>query len=105
MPTASLNAKVDMILKTLQRLGHYDRTEIHGHELGATTGIEKSTSYDFDVAVTPLSLNLRDDLSIYSAPVTKDPVVHEAKTLAKQDLYKAVKLLLYSLKILVREYL
>jgi hypothetical protein len=105
MPTASLNAKVDKILNIVQRLGHYDRTEIQGHILGATTGIEKSTPNDLEVAATPLSLNLRDDLSLYSAPVTKDPAVHEAKTLAKQDLYKAVKLLLYSLKILVREYL
>lgn len=94
-----------MILNSVQRLANYDSTEIQRQELGVKASIKTSSFNDLDVAIKPLSLTLRDDLSLHSALLTKDPAVLEAKTLAKQDLSKAIDLLLYSLKILVQEYL
>jgi hypothetical protein len=73
---ASLNTKIDMIHLAVQHLGQLNNIKIQGQEA-----------------------------ALHSAQDFEDPVILKADTLAKQDVTRAVKLLLYSLEILIREYL
>jgi hypothetical protein len=104
-PTASLNAKIDMIHHAVQRLGQLDKIKAQGQEPAASASIMKSRFNNLDGVVAPMSLALCQHMSLHSAPVFEDLVVLEAKTLAKQDVSRAIKLLLCSLKILIRDYL
>lgn len=104
-PAASLNAKVDMIHHAVQRLGQLDEIRNQGQEPAASAGITKSRLNNSDGVVAPMPSTLCQHMPLHSVPVFEDPVLLDAKTLAKKDVSKAVKLLLYSLRILIREYL
>lgn len=101
-----MNTKVDTILRAMQQLSQSDKTETQDQDQGlkASANTTKSGFNNLDVVVAPISLTLCRHLSLHSTLVFDDPVILEAKTLARQDLSRAIKLFFYSLQVLIWEY-
>lgn len=59
---------------------------------------------NLDVVVAPRSLTLCRHMSLHSTPVFTDLVMLDVKTIAGQDISRAIKLFFYSLQILIWEY-
>ncbi len=102
---ASLNGKIEAILHAVQRLGQPHKAESQDQEPAVPIYVMKSRLNSLDGVFPPMSLTLCKHTSGHAAPVSREPVLLKAKTVAKQDAYRAAKFLLYSLQILIWEYL